>query len=230
MSEQQQVKRWFDANYKKKGFQYLRPLEAYGIYTKLLQLRPAQTLLDVACGPGLMLRQALDQGAHALGVDISEAAIEMAQSYVPEAETQVGNAEALPFADHSADAVTCLGSLERMLDLDAVLKEIHRVGKPDATFCFLVRNSQTVWWTLVAEKLGFRNTEGHQGANTLEAWQARFEANQFKLLAVYPDQWPFVRAGQFATLGLYKPDPLKLRRGFRPLRRAYEFVFVLRKK
>jgi SAM-dependent methyltransferase len=229
MSEQQQVKRWFDSNYKKRGFQYLRPLEAYGIYAKLLDLAPGQTLLDVACGPGLMLRQGLDHGARALGVDISEAAIDMARAFVPEAQTQVGNAEALPFTDHTADAVTCLGSLERMLDLDAVLKEIHRVGKPEAKFCFLVRNSETVWWKLVAEKLGFLNKEGHQGANTLQAWQARFEANDFKVQAVYPDQWPFVRGGQMASLGLYKPNPLKLRRGLRPLRRAYEFVFVLRK-
>ena len=228
--EQQTIKNWFDQTYQTKGFNYLRPLEAYGIYTKLLNLQKNETFLDVACGPGLMLKQALNIGAKAHGIDISEAAIEMARQYVPDANTRVANAENLPLEDDSIDAVTCLGSLERMIHLDRVLQEIHRVGRADARFCFLARNSRNYTWKIFMERLGLRNEKGHQGAKTLEEWNTFFFENGFTIVDVLPDQWPFVRWRQALSLGLIKPDPLKLRTGIRPLEQAYEFIFVLRKK
>ncbi len=227
--EQTQIKNWFDKTYQQRGFSYLRPLAAYEVYIKLLNLQPDETFLDVACGPGLMLQQALQVGAKAYGIDISEKAIEMAKSYVPAAQTQTANAEQLPFEDGSMDAITCLGSLERMINLEQVLGEIHRVGKENGRFCFLVRNSNTLTWKLFMEKLGLRNKEGHQGAKTLEAWHTYFEKNGFEIVKVIPDQWPFVRWGQIATLGLYTPNPTKIRQGLRPLSTAYEFIFLLRK-
>lgn len=228
--EQQTIKNWFDRTYRTKGFNYLRPLEAYGLYTKLLNLQTGEKFLDVACGPGLMLKQALNVGAEAHGIDISEAAIEMAHQYVPQADSRVANAESLPFEDGSMHAVTCLGSLERMIHLDRVLREIHRVGRADARFCFLARNSRNYTWKIFMERLGLQNEKGHQGAKALDEWKRFFSDNGFQVVAVLPDQWPFVRWRQALTLGLIKPDPLKLRTGIRPLEQVYEFIFVLRKK
>ena len=56
--EQTGIKNWFNQTYQREGFGYLRPLAAYAIYAKLLALQPGEPFLDVACGPGLMLRQA----------------------------------------------------------------------------------------------------------------------------------------------------------------------------
>ena len=228
--EQTGIRNWFDQTYQRSGFSYLRPLEAYEIYAKLLTLKPQEPFLDVACGPGHMLKQALNYGCLAHGIDISSTAIEMAQSYVPQAATQVANAESLPFATNSMAAVTCLGSLERMIHLDKVLAEIYRVTQPEGRVCFLVRNSETLTWKVLMEKLGMRNKQGHQGANSLVAWRDIFQANGFAVMRVLPDQWPFVRWGQFWTLGLYKPNPTVERHGHLPLNRAYEFIFLLRKQ
>ena len=199
-NEQLQIKNWFDKTYQQRGLRYLRPLAAYAVYIKILRLAPNESFLDVACGPGLMVRQAIDVGARAHGIDISNQAIEMAKQFVPQADTQTANAESLPFADGSMDAITCLGSLERMINLDKVLQEIHRVGATDGRFCFLVRNSNTVLWKLLMEQFGLRNKEGHQGAKTLDEWQTYFEKNGFKIITVLPDQWPFVRWGQILSL------------------------------
>ncbi|MFT5195659.1 MAG: SAM-dependent methyltransferase [Candidatus Promineifilaceae bacterium] len=228
--EQTTIKNWFNQTYQTKGFGYLRPLEAYGIYRRLLELQPGDSFLDVACGPGLMVKQALTSGAKAHGIDISDTAIEMARQFVPQADVRVANAEELPFEDGSIDAVTCLGSLERMIHLDKVLQEIHRVGAADARFCFLARNSSNYTWQIFMQRMGLRNKEGHQGAKTLEEWTAFFSQNNFEVVDVLPDQWPFVRWRQAMTLGLYKPDPMVLRKGIKPLNKAYEFIFVLRKK
>jgi ubiquinone/menaquinone biosynthesis C-methylase UbiE len=131
---QDEVAAWFDATYRQKGLRYLRPPRAYPIFVQLLGLTDGQRLLDVACGPGLVLRAAQERGVTASGVDLSAEAIALAQQLMPGIDAQVGNAEQLPFADATFDGITCLGSLERFLDRDRALTEMVRVAKPTARF------------------------------------------------------------------------------------------------
>lgn len=229
-NEQEMIRGWFDQTYRKKGLDYLRPVEAYGIYTKLLDLRPEDRFLDVACGPGLMLNRATGVGAESHGVDISEVAIGMAEYFAPEASVEVANAEALPYPSAYFDAVTCLGSLERMLDLDRVLTELYRVGRPGCRYAFLVRNSGNYTWRHILARFSLVNREGHQGAKSLAEWDTLWRSHRFEVTRVLPDQWPFVRWGQLLSLGLHKPNPMQVRTGVRSLEQAYEFLFVLRKQ
>ena len=203
MDEQSQIKQWFDQTYRQQGFGYLRPSAAYTIYTQLLNLKAGENFLDVACGPGLMLQQATAVGCQAHGVDLSDVAVGMAQEFVPQAITQTANAQALPFAAGTMDAVTCLGSLERMIDLDKVLQEIQRVSTAEARFCFLVRNSGNFTWQLFMERLGLRNETGHQGAKTLAEWTAVFPAQPF------PNRPNPARPVAFCALGA-STDPWSL--------------------
>jgi ubiquinone/menaquinone biosynthesis C-methylase UbiE len=62
-------------------------------------------VLDVATGPGYVAGKAVDRGAAVIGVDIAPAMVALAQRSVPRAEFRVGNAELLPFADDTFDAV-----------------------------------------------------------------------------------------------------------------------------
>jgi len=64
-------------------------------------LPPARTL-DVACGTGFMTRHLRGD---VVGLDQSEAMIEIARERVPAAEFVVGDALELPFADESFDRV-----------------------------------------------------------------------------------------------------------------------------
>lgn len=62
-------------------------------------------LLDVASGPGYVAAAAARRGAEVTGVDIAPAMIELARRSHPEIDFRPGDAEALPFADASFNAV-----------------------------------------------------------------------------------------------------------------------------
>ena len=83
MPTQQAIRQWFNRTYTTKGLSYLRPPEFYSIFMEYLQVRPATRLLDIGCGPGLLLAQALDRNASAWGIDLSEAALAMAGREAP---------------------------------------------------------------------------------------------------------------------------------------------------
>jgi SAM-dependent methyltransferase len=225
---QAEVAAWFDATYRSKGLRYLRPARAYPIFVQLLGARPGERLLDVACGPGLLLAAARERGVVASGVDLSAEAIALAQHTMAGVDARVGNAEALPFPDATFDHVTCLGSLERFLDRGAALREMTRVAKPTARFCFLVRNASTPVWRLWREGLGRREVAGHQDACTLDQWRELFAANGLAVGDVLPDQWPRQRWRQL--LPWRRPrsgrrEPVA--RSWWPLRWCNELVFVL---
>src|SRR3954447_8070956 len=62
-------------------------------------------VLDVASGPGYVAAAAAERGAFVIGVDIAWAMISLARRLHPQVAFRFGNAEALPFAVGSFDAV-----------------------------------------------------------------------------------------------------------------------------
>jgi len=67
--------------------------------------RPGSKLLDVACGSGLIAAAAAAAGAQAEGADFSPAMVDAATKRFPQLIFRQADAEALPFADHTFDAV-----------------------------------------------------------------------------------------------------------------------------
>lgn len=228
---QADVAAWFDATYRDKGLGYLRPRRAYPIFVQLLGLQPGQRHLDVACGPGHVLTAARERGLLTSGVDLSEAAIALARKLHPGVDAQVGNAEALPYDGASFDGVTCIGSIERFLDRERALREMVRVSKETARFCFLVRNANTLTWRLWRQALGRREVAGHQDAQTMDAWRALFGRCGLRVARVLPDQWPRQRWWQL--LPGQRPQPGRAERvasGWLPLRWCNELIFVLERE
>jgi SAM-dependent methyltransferase len=226
MQTQQAVVDWFDSTYRRKGTWYLRPVRAYFIFLELLGARPEHRLLDVACGPGVLLRAASEYTSKLHGIDISGVAIEQGRDALPDAELTVGNAERLPYGDGQFDLITCLGSLERMLDRRQVLREMHRVGTPSAKYCFLVRNSNSFGWKWWAPITVRYRAKGHADADTLENWRRLFESAGFSVKDVLPDQYPLHRRRQWSWR---RVDFRRRIAASTPLERANEFVFLLEK-
>lgn len=92
-----------------------------------LTLAPDDSLLDVGCGGGLLLRDALALGAMATGVDHSEEMVRLAWERAPGSTVWLAGADRLPFPNVSFTAVS-MSVVFFFLDTPvAVLREARRV-------------------------------------------------------------------------------------------------------
>ena len=93
------------------------------------------TVLDIACGPGLITCVIAQVARHVTGIDITPAMIEQARARqqskgLTNVEWQVGDVLPLPFAAASFSVVFTRYSFHHFLDPKAVLAEMVRVCKP----------------------------------------------------------------------------------------------------
>lgn len=92
------------------------------------------TMLEVGCGLGTDGAQFAGAGADYTGVDLTDAAIELAQKrfelFNLPGNFQTADAENLDFADNSFDLVYSHGVLHHTPDTERAIREIHRVLRP----------------------------------------------------------------------------------------------------
>jgi SAM-dependent methyltransferase len=103
----------------------------------LLGLGPGDRVLDVACGPGSSaLHVAATFGCRVVGTDLSAANVARAaaeaarRGLAGRASFQPGDAERLPFADASFDAIVCECAFCTFPDKVAAAREFARVLRP----------------------------------------------------------------------------------------------------
>ncbi len=99
-------------------------------------VRVGSSVLDVACGTGVVARAAAsrvgDTGT-VVGLDRSQAMLDVAARLLPDAEVRRGDAKQLPFVDASFDTVLCQAALMFFSDPQAALAEMARVVTVDGT-------------------------------------------------------------------------------------------------
>jgi arsenite methyltransferase len=98
---------------------------------------PGACVADVACGSGASALQAAEQaGCEVVGIDLAPANVEIARAaaaaagLADRARFVLGDAEALPLDDASADGVLCECALCTFPDKPAAVREIARVLRP----------------------------------------------------------------------------------------------------
>src|SRR5229473_1911669 len=91
-------------------------------------------VLEIGCGLGTDGAQFAKAGADYTGVDLTDAAVELARKHFEllglRGEFRTADAENLDFADESFDLVYSHGVLHHTPDIEAAIGEIHRVLKP----------------------------------------------------------------------------------------------------
>lgn len=107
-------------------------------------------LLEVACGPGHLAATALARGAIPVGIDFVAGMVAEARQRHPGIEFRQGDAEALPFADESFDAVVCSFGVHHFGRPEQAIAEAYRVLVPGGRYAF------TVWFPPEEERVSLR--------------------------------------------------------------------------
>ncbi|HET7343019.1 MAG TPA: methyltransferase domain-containing protein [Methylomirabilota bacterium] len=99
---------------------------------------PDDTVLDVACGPGLIVVAFARVAGHATGIDLTPAMLERARTHAAEqgvtnVSWQQGDVLPLPYADASFSIVSSRFAFHHFLDPLAVLTQMARVCRPGGT-------------------------------------------------------------------------------------------------
>ncbi len=125
------------------------------VLTAFAGVAAGQTVLDVACGTGIVTRTIADRlggRGSVVGLDLNEAMLTVARRVRPDIDYRQGDAGALPFDDESFDTVTCQMALMFFPDRGLALREMARVTADGGTVAVLVPSSldaQSVWGPFV---------------------------------------------------------------------------------
>jgi ubiquinone/menaquinone biosynthesis C-methylase UbiE len=110
----------------------IRNQEALQRIVEMAGAGPDDTVLDVACGPGLLVCAFAKVVRHATGIDLTPAMLEQAreqqrQQGLQNVTWQQGDVLPLPYQDGTFSIVSARFALHHFLDPLAVLKEMKRV-------------------------------------------------------------------------------------------------------
>jgi SAM-dependent methyltransferase len=102
----------------------------------VLRIAAGTGLLDVASGPGYLAARAAARGAAAVGLDFSSAMVATARALHPAVAFREGDAEDLPFADATFDAVGMNFGILHLARPEAAIAEAARVLRPGGRYGF----------------------------------------------------------------------------------------------
>lgn len=156
------VARWYDQLVGDEGSEYHRHVVLPGVL-RLLEPRPGQRVLDVACGQGVLCRLLRERGVWPTGVDAAAALIRLARQRGSGEgiEYRVGDARQLDklagMGPGRFDAVTCVLAIQNIHPLPPVCRGVAWALKPGGRFviammhpCF--RGPKATGWGWDAEQ------------------------------------------------------------------------------
>lgn len=117
-----------------------RVLDATGV-------QAGDAVLDVACGTGVLAREAsriVGPGGSVVGIDVNEGMLDVARQKAPAVDWRLGPAESLPFPDAAFDRVVSQFGLMFFDDPTRAIAEMDRVLRPGGAIAV------AVWDTLEA--------------------------------------------------------------------------------
>lgn len=168
----------------------LRSIEA----RMIAQLELPRPILDLGCGDGHFAQAAFTEPLD-VGIDPSPQAIAEAKRRGMHRELKIVDSNAMPFPEGAFATVLSNSVVEHIPDIDATLRETHRVLKPGGIFVFTTPSQHFAEYLFFAEslrKLGLKNLAAryenhfnhishHYRTDSAETWQSRLARFGFRV-------------------------------------------------
>jgi len=120
-----------------------------------VEVGPADTVLDLACGTGDLIELAAARGARVLGVDMALGMLRVARRRKVAGGLAQGDAAGLPLADSWASVLCCGFALRNFVSLEPVLREMARVLAPGGRLVLLEVDQPRRRWVRAGHELWF---------------------------------------------------------------------------
>jgi ubiquinone/menaquinone biosynthesis C-methylase UbiE len=136
------------------------------------QLQPGQRVLDVACGTGVLAREAaacVGAAGAVVGLDPNPGMLAVARRLAPGIEWREGTAEALPYPERSFDAIVSQFGLMFCTDRRQALREMLRVLVPGGHLAVAVWDSLDNTPAYAAEVALLERVAGRRAVDALRA-------------------------------------------------------------
>lgn len=180
-----------------------------------LLAQPGEQILDLGCGDGQLTQRLTAAGAEIRGIDASPAMVAAARSRGVVAE--VAQAEALPFADATFDAVFSNAALHWVRGQDAMLAQVKRVLRPGGRFVAEMGgqgNIAAIRVALIAVLARHGHSDLENDVNyypTPEGYTRRLERAGFRVerIALIPRPTPLGEGGMPAWLRTFRRGVLE---------------------
>jgi ubiquinone/menaquinone biosynthesis C-methylase UbiE len=154
----------------------LRTLERAGV-------QPAERVLDVGCGSGVMLAELhrRNPAARLTGIDLLPPMLDIARRRLPAAvDLQIATAENLPFADATFDVLLSANVIHYLKDPGAALSEWSRVLRSGGRLVITDWCADYLSIRLLGRFLR-RYRPAHERAHRLDDFRARLTAHGFRV-------------------------------------------------
>lgn len=165
---------------------------SFGLFTRTLDLRPGETVVEIGCGIGSLARHFAEQGFDYWGIDRDADRIELARKRTPGGRYMAWNAMDLENAGLPPFRRAFIHGVLHHLN-DAECRDlIHYIlgMRPDMTLSIIEPFRPNPWWINPLGTLFARLDEGLY-IRTLEEWRALFRPNAvvFEQISLWP-RWP----------------------------------------
>jgi SAM-dependent methyltransferase len=169
---------------------YVEALEAFDALGELQELKvlarertrtvPGRSVLDVGCGFGLetlRLAEAVRPDGHVSGIDKSEEFITLARRRAAaagqEIDLRAGDAQALPYPDHSFDIVRAERVMVYLPEPEKALAEMRRVARPGGRIALIEPDFGTNVVNVPERALARAVLDHECDANVPQGWLVR---------------------------------------------------------
>ena len=161
-----EVADWYDKLVGEGGSEYHREVVLPGV-VRLLNPKPSEKILDVACGQGVLCRILHEKGVQMTGVDAARELIAAArQRSDPAIRYHVADARELTFLDEASfDGATCVLAIQNINPIQPVVEGVARALRPGGRFVLAMMHpafrspKETSWGWDGAKEVQYRRVD-----------------------------------------------------------------------